>query len=54
MTLSGLLVLVVQYVGKFSLPEGGSIFLFFVFCFLFSFAIMAGFGTYISGGVQIQ
>ena len=29
----GLLVLVVQYADKFSLPEGGSIILFFVFQF---------------------
>ena len=48
MALSGL-VLVVQYVGKFSLPEGGSI-----FCFSFFFALVAGFGTYISKGVRTQ
>ena len=39
MALSGLLVLVVQYIGKFSLPEGSSA-LILSFYFLFFFAIM--------------
>ena len=41
MALSGLLVLVVQYIDKFSLPEGGFIILFLVFL-----RYNGGFGTY--------
>ena len=41
MAWSGLLVLVVQCVGKFSLPEGDLIILFFVVS-----TIMAGFGIH--------
>ena len=43
MALSGLLVLVVQYVGKFSLPEGGSIIFLLVFLFLVFLRYNGGF-----------
>ena len=46
MAWSGLLVLVVKCVGKFSLLEGGLIFLLSLSCFLLFSTIMKGFGIH--------